>query len=816
MLESLLSFLLGWTNAGQCNAKLSPSQDSSLVASAQNSTQTDPPTPYIYTVRENVVALRIEAGELVRGQQVAYEAQPGDAVKGKEGWTFRNGKALGQVVPGDPGLILLPDQYRGSKLDTNCADNLNHYQIRAANGGKISPTQVYRKSKIRNMAQTGPWDFDWPMEHTLFLELPEALTPGETYQFDFADGFLQDTEFVYQPEETRSEAVQVSHLGFDPDDLAKVAFLSTWMGNGGGLSYAADKPFWLIDTATGEKVYEGKTTLSQSADAKNKRGRNHNDTDVFMMDFSEFSTPGQYRVYVDGVGTSYEFEIGENTWRDAFYVSARGMYHQRSGIALEQPYTDYERPRPFHPDDGVKIYQSTVPLMDTKMGFNYRDAPDSFKSLMDTRTEETVPEAWGGWMDAGDWDRRISHLSVSRSFLELVEFYPEYFKDISLNLPESGNNLPDLMDEALWGLDLFRRLQTEEGGIPGGIESSGHPIRPEGSWQESQTVMVYGPGIWSSYMYANVAARAAYVLADYDQTLANTYRDSAIRAMNWANAELAKQPEDPDFFLYSRVHDERNLAAAELYRLTGDEQWHQIFLDTTIFTNPDAPLKKWNNHDHSDAAFVYARTKHASINQTIQQNAINTLVRTAKADIENVERTGFKWNADPGLMIGWGTMTTPHTQTLFHAHTLTGDDAYLRAGLLATQFATGANPSNMVYTIGVGHRNPKSPLMADMRALGQEPPPGITIYGPLDLQDEEGHGKKWSWAVDMFAQETSPTPWEWPTSESYFDSYYYVPVTEFTVHQSIGPTAYAWGYLAASDSQGGTSAEPKGDGEKKN
>ncbi|MEA5463733.1 glycoside hydrolase family 9 protein [Leptothoe sp. PORK10 BA2] len=806
MLESLLSFLLGWTNVGQCNSQ--PSSNHSLglvnVASTNDSDQTRLPVPYIYTVSENVVALRIETGEVVRGKQVAYEAHPRDVVKGKEGWTFRNGKALGQVVPGDPGLILLPDQYLGSKLDTNCADDLSRYQIRTADGDKIHPSQVYRKSKIDGMAQTGPWDFEWPMVHTVFLELPAALVPGEVYRFSFADNFLQDTEFVYQPEQTRSEAVQVSHLGFDPDDVAKVAFLSTWMGHGGGLSYEAGKAFWLIDTATGEKVYAGKITLSQAADEKNKRGRNHNDTDVFMMDFSQFSTPGRYRVYVDGVGTSYEFEIGEHTWRNAFYVSARGMYHQRSGIALEQPYTDYERPRPFHPDDGVEIYRSTVPLMDTQMGFNYRDALDSFEALMATRTEEKVPEAWGGWMDAGDWDRRISHLSVSRSFLELVELYPEYFNDISLNLPESGNNLPDIVDEALWGLDVFRRLQNEAGGVSGGIESSGHPLRPEGSWQESQTIMVYGPDIWSSYMYANVAARAAYVLAAYDQTLANTYQESAIRAMNWANAELAKQPEDPDFFLYSMVHDERNLAAAELYRLTGDEQWHRIFLDTTVFTNADAPLKEWDNHNHSDAAFVYARTEHPT-DQTIRQNAINTLVRTAKADIENIERTGFKWN-DSGLPIGWGTMTTPHTHSLFHAHALTGDDAYLRAGLLATQFAAGANPSNMVYTIGVGHRNPKSPLMADVRALGQDPPPGITIYGPMDLQDEQGHGERWQWAVDMFAKETSPTPVEWPTSESYFDSYYYVPVTEFTVHQSIGPTAYAWGYLAASDQKEGAGA----------
>jgi endoglucanase len=397
-------------------------------------------------------------------------------------------------------------------------------------------------------------------------------------------------------------------------------------------------------------------------------------------------------------------------------------------------------------------------------------------------------------MDAGDWDRRISHLHVSRSFLELVELHPKYFESIKLNLPESSNNLPDILDEALWGLDVFRRLQTKDGGIPGGIESAEHPVKPQGSWQESQMVMVYGPGIWSSYFYANVAARAAYVLQGYDKALAQTYQESAIRAMDWAEAELTKETEEQHQIVYSA----RNLAAAELYRLTGSDKWHQLFLNTTDFNNADAAISPHSYYDQSHSAFVYARTKR-SVNNTVQKNAINAIVQAAKRDIESIQNTGFKWNADPKRAIGWGSMTTPKTRALFHAHTLTGDEAYLKAGILATQFAAGANPSNMMYTVGLGHRNPQTPLIADMRASGQAPPPGITIYGPMDVQNPNGHAGKWEGPMKKFANEMSPTPWQWPTSEAYFDSYYYVPVSEFTVHQSIGPTAYSWGYIAASD-----------------
>ncbi|MBT9314378.1 glycoside hydrolase family 9 protein [Leptothoe spongobia] len=796
MLESFLSFLLSLTTVGQCNAGPSSSQTSSItnLTSLTNARGAGIPVTHIYTVSENVMALRIETGELVRGKQVPYEAEPKDIVK-KDNWVKRSGKIIGQLIPSAPDRIWQVDQIIGPKLNLKCVDHLGHYKIITSNGTKITPTNIYRKSNIRGMARTGTWHFDWPMVHTIFLEMPEPLTPGETYKFNFAGNALQDHEFIYQPDQTRSEAVQVSHLGFDPDDPAKVAFLSTWMGAGGGLTYPEGKPFWLINADTGENVYEGKTTLSQSVNTKDLRERNHNDTDVFIMDFSQFSTPGQYRVYVDGVGTSYDFEIGENTWRDAFYVSARGMYHQRSGIALEQPYTDYQRPRSFHPDDGVKVYRSTIPLMETNMGFHFENTVNAFDALVETRTDELLPNAWGGWMDAGDWDRRIGHLEVTRSFLELVDLYPDYFKSVNLNLPESGNNLPDILDEALWGLDVFRRLQTEEGSIPGGIESAGHPLGYEGSWQESQMIMAYGPGIWSSYIYANVAARAAYVLNQYDKTLAQTYQDSAIRAMNWANAELAKDPDDRDSWIYN----ERNLAAAELYRLTGDNQWHQLFLDTTVFKDADTPIATWKQHDHRHAAFVYARTQQPTVNQTIQQNAIKAMVRDAHADIKNIEFSGYKWNINPQLRIGWGLIGAPKTQSLFRAHALTGKREFLRAGILATQYSAGANPNNMVHTTGIGYRNPNMILVKDARVSGQAPPPGITVYGPVDMQVPDGYADRWAWAIDLFAEQVNPNPYEWPTSEAYFDAYNFIPVVEFTVQQSIGPTAYAWGYIAASD-----------------
>ncbi|MEM6255767.1 MAG: glycoside hydrolase family 9 protein [Cyanobacteria bacterium P01_D01_bin.156] len=743
-----------------------------------------------YTVNPTILALRIETGEVIKGKQIPYIPQPGDFVNE---WNilYRDGQVVGHMTAGNT-VVRTFDTLEGPELDTDWADNVSNYTIKSiSNSGAsqdLKPTNVFRKSKVAGIAETGSWDFGWPMEHTVFLELPEPLEKGNTYEIDFSGSGVEDTTFTYEPTSDRSEAVHISHIGFDPDSPTKVAFLSTWMGvEGQDVEYTPGQRFWLIDEATGNKVYEGAVELSKDKDeAEDYLGRNYNGTDVYMMDFSDFTQTGSYKVAVDGVGTSFSFDIGEQVWAESFYVSVRGMYHQRSGIALESPYTDYERPRPFHPDDGVQIYQSTANLMDTFMGLN--PAVDTFEALVAGKTEQLVPEAWGGWFDAGDWDRRIQHLDATRSMLELAELFPDYFSNVDLNIPESNNNLPDVIDEALWGLDFFKRLQLSDGGVRGGVESASHPARFEASWQESQTIMVYAPDMWSSYKYAATAAYAAYVLQDIAPDQANEYQESALKAMEWAEQEFGQIPENTT--TYTAVYDERSLAAAELYRLSGDERWHQVFLDTTVFDDPNVAPYIWQNHNRRDAAFTYSRTEQAGVNSTIQNNAKNSLLQAADDEIVAINSTGFKWNKDPWAPLGWGSLG-PNSTNLLRAHNLTSNEKYLESGILATQFIMGANPDNVSYTTGLGHRTPDDPLIIDSIAVGGNPPPGVTLYGPVDFSYYD------DWSLDLFDDVSSPDPRLWPVTEGHFDVTYLVPHSEFTIMQTIAPMSYNLGYLAA-------------------
>ena len=728
-----------------------------------------------YAVNSKTLALRIETGKITPGRQETYTQQAGDFIN--EGVVFREGKAIGQLVD-DGQIIRTYDTFSGPDLDENWATQASNYRVSG-----IKPSRAFVKSKVADSALTEGYKFKFAKEHTIFLEMPEAMEPGKRYSIDFLGNQLEDRSFTFSPQTERSEAVHVSHLGFHPEDPAKVAFLSTWLGpEGKGLSYQEGQTFFLVDEG-GNKVYEGKIALSKSQEeAEDKRGRNYNGTDVYIADFSDFKQRGKFKVVVEGVGTSFPFEIGDRTWENAFQVSMEGLYTQRSGIELRPEFSDYSAPRSFHPDDGLKVEQ-------TNAQFSI-DGDEAFDTIKRERTGEIVENAWGGWKDAGDWDRNTSHLKVSRQMLELAEMFPDYFSKTNLTIPESNNNIADVIDEALWGVDFFKRLQREDGGIRGGIESASYPNFMEASWQESQEVFAFAPDTQTSYAYAGVAARAAYLLRDIDSGRAREYEESALRAMRWAENKSASNP-DRNWITTS----ERNLAALELFRLTGDQSWHDVFLSNTSLNDRGAPVLVWEDYDHRNAAFVYARLEGEGVDSQIKENARQALTSQAEENLDAIAQTGFKWYKNPYAVIEWGAFADQ--SDMIRAHYVSGDEKYLEGTILASQFMSGANPDNISYTTGIGPRQPDDVFFQDSLVTGQDTPKGITIYGPVDLQHYDGYG-----AIDLFRNETDTRLKDWPTTEAFFDVSELYVSTEYTIAETIAPTSYTWGYLAANNATG--------------
>ena len=321
----------------------------------------------VVTVAPNIILVKIRAQDVEHGRQIPYESQPGDEVSpGIHRMVWRDGHLVGALAGSEGKILFTADQLVGKPLDVEWAINPENYGITSTDDKRfadgVTPVKINRKSR--------PFDFtriadrnESPQDHFLYLTLPKPLEIGKHYTVDFENGHLQSSSisFAYDPAVLPSDVVHVSQIGFRPDDPVKVAFLSCWMGDGGGLCYPNDLKFSLIDQKTGHVTFDGVVKLDKRATDKENGQANHEKADVYKMDFSACKTPGIYRISVEGIGCSLPFPITNDAWAKAFYVSVRGLYHQRSGIALGPPYTDFIRPRGFHPDDGVKVYDTRPP-----------------------------------------------------------------------------------------------------------------------------------------------------------------------------------------------------------------------------------------------------------------------------------------------------------------------------------------------------------------------------------------------------------------------------------------------------------------------
>ena len=744
----------------------------------------------ICAVRPDVLAIHITEGHVETGSSEPYHQQPGDVIEevpGYQQWLRRNGAYLGTLCGPERNILYASERPVMAPLDTQAADRVESFLIQSAGEATARPPlRVARKSKPADLARTGPSTFIPVQVHVLYLFLTQPLHEGQTCRISFPGLGWSNVGYLHDTRNQRSAAVHVSQLGFRPDDPLKVAFLSCWCGPAGGLDYGDCLAFQVVRDDDGHEVLTGVARLARgSSDAEDGLGLNYNFANVYEMDLSPLKTPGSYRVSVAGVGCSYPFTIADTVWRDSFYHSARSFYHQRSGLALTDPYTTFHRPRGFHPDDGRRIVTSTATLMDSGNGLNRQDT--NFGNLVRGMTTTTLTGVWGGYFDAGDWDRRIQHLSAARYLLDLLELFPDFFAALSLNIPESHVPGADVLHEALYNLDGYRRMQCADGGIRGGIESMEHPIHGEASWNDSLTAIAYAPDPWSSYQYVATAAAAARLLQPWDAARSTVYATSARRAMDWAEA-TRNAPEHEPYRV--QIENFRQFAAAELYRLTADPRWQSLLLAS--FRDATAAGGTLS----SDACWSFARANVPGADTQIQATCRQQLFAEADELLAAGAQTAYGWIKPARNLAQHGTFAAPvHAIGLVRAHVLSGDARYLSGLIRACQCGAGANPANLCFTTGLGHEAVQHPLHIDSRITGRAPPKGITVFGPCDIRSPQ---ILWGrWAHDLLKPMCHPPTPEWPPIESYWDVYWHPPICEFTVQSSLAQNAFVWGYLAA-------------------
>ena len=165
----------------------------------------------------------------------------------------------------------------------------------------------------------------------------------------------------------------------------------------------------------------------------------------WWFDFSTAVTPGNYFVYDPANDVrSAEFRIGPTVYRDVLKAAVRMYFYQRSGFAKRQPYADacwVDAPAYLGPAQDTEAHDITDPGNPAK-----------------------VRDLSGGWFDAGDTNKYVTFAAqpVHQLLMAYQEAPPGVFTD-DFNIPESGNGIPDLLDEVKWEIDWLERMQYPDG-----------------------------------------------------------------------------------------------------------------------------------------------------------------------------------------------------------------------------------------------------------------------------------------------------------------------------------------------------------------
>ena len=411
-------------------------------------------------------------------------------------------------------------------------------------------------------------------------------------------------------------------------------------------------------------------------------------------------------------------------------------------------------------------------------------------SALSERIEAIAPKrivASGGHHDAGDYNPR-SHIDVAQVLMDAYEIAPKKFFDGQLNIPEKGNGIPDILDEALWALKLWIGLQDEDGGVYNGTESDGDPnffqtveLDPKGDY-------VFAKDSYGSFQFAGAMAHASRLLQSVGKKeMAADYLERARRAYDWALNHKPQTNDSKKFGEYYTVP--LAYAAAQLFHTTGEDAYHQAFLDNIPWKkNSKAKMTVYGSYDLTLAAYAYAAIPLTKADATVRSDVIRAICEEADAYIAFSNKAPYKFVRHNNAPINWGTGAYEHFLTVvWHAWAFTDNKlkvkTYRDAMIKTADNTLGCNPLDLCWIVGLGSNSVHAPLHNS-----RFNPTGFSVRG-MHVQGPDDGGKEYNYTNTLFPKRDKT-----PSLYCYIDAIFAIGMNEGTVgHQA--ETMAAFGLL---------------------
>ncbi|TCI85155.1 glycoside hydrolase family 9 protein [Tenacibaculum sp. M341] len=441
---------------------------------------------------------------------------------------------------------------------------------------------------------------------------------------------------------------------------------------------------------------------------------------VGQIDFSEVNKEGKYVVSVNN--QQKEFSIGSSVYTEAVDDVFKYYYYNRSGIEIEPEFAGkWSRPLAMM-DDKIKVHVSAA----TK-----------------ERPEGTIINGSKGWYDAGDYNKYVVNSGISTyTLLSAYENFPEYFKNKKFNIPESNNDLPDILDEVIWNLDWMLLMQDpNDGGVYHkltGLNFSG-VVMPK-AYNLDRYVVKKSTG--AALNFAAVTAMAARIFSEFKKEKPNYSKrllEASKKAYEWAKKNPEAYYLNPKGVKTGQYEDDNVL---------GEFQWAAVELFITTKKNiykKDINIKSISNEvpwwKDASALALYSITNFKNqlkkdVNVSLAEKK---LLAKAKELKKSVEKSPMRIAmTTPDYVWGSNGVAGNQLMYLMKAYEISKKASFLDAVFVGMDYLVGRNGLGVSFITGIGTNAAKNPHHRISEADDiKEAVPGMVVGGPQPGQQDK-------------------------------------------------------------------------------
>lgn len=464
--------------------------------------------------------------------------------------------------------------------------------------------------------------------------------------------------------------------------------------------------FAVVDTVSHTTVYTGMTGHLTRDEASG-------DT-VCRGDFSSLTCSGTYQIRLQSGEVSAPFEISPTVHNALSDALLKAFYYQRCGCELTPQYAGVWAHRACHLAHGT-VY----------------DEPD------------TKLPSDGGWHDAGDYGKyTVAAAKAIADLLLAYEQFPAAFLH-AINIPESGNETPDILSEVRYELEWLHKMQRADGSVFHKLTTRNFPpldTMPEDDLGE----LVFAPiSYTASATFCAVMAMAARHYHEIDKTFAR----ECLRRARLSYAWLEQHQDHPGFVNppgittgeYGDPHtlDEAYWASAELYRTTHESVYHEAFARLAQKSEVDPCALGWADvGGYGTLAYLLAGKQDADT--PLYDRLLRAFEARAQILAQCCEKDGYGVSLLPEQYV-WGSMMAllNHAMHLILTDQVTGHVTYGPLAVDHLHYLLGRNPLGQSYVTGFGDRPLQHPHHRPSVGDGVAAPvPGLVSGGPnRHLQD---------------------------------------------------------------------------------